>query len=76
MKRKKLKLNRETLRNLSGDELGNAAGGTFSFGITCQGCTNVGCPPGSEGCTRPISPCNSCESRCEPYETCFCTVGC
>lgn len=47
MKKKKLQLNRETLRNLSRDDLKQVVGGTTS-----------------EGCTRPISCCESCNDFC------------
>jgi hypothetical protein len=45
---KKLELNKETVRNLTADDLRKIAGGS------------------SEGCTRPITICNSCHSFCDP----------
>jgi len=45
---KKLELNRETVRNLTVDDLRKIAGGS------------------SEGCTKPITICNSCNSICDP----------
>ena len=46
---KKLELNKETVRNLTADDLRKIAGGSTS-----------------EGCTRPITICNSCNSNCDP----------
>jgi len=45
---KKLELNKETVRNLTSDDLRKIAGGS------------------SEGCTRPLTVCNSCLSFCDP----------
>jgi hypothetical protein len=46
---KKLELNKETVRNLTADDLSKIAGGSTS-----------------EGCTRPLTICNSCHSFCDP----------
>ena len=59
--RKKMSLNRETLRNLAADQLGKAAGGacTLEDLTTCvctDACNSGGTGTGSAGCSGPWCP--------------------
>ena len=69
-KLRKLKLNRETLRNLSHEEMGGVAGADTFAETNCQG--TPGCTNTCFQCTATASPCTAVD--CGPHETDICHI--
>lgn len=73
MKKRKLRLHRETIRRLDSDQLGRVAGGAHTDEFTCDCYSNptwCNCDTTEYSCggdtadTRPQSICNSCGAGC------------
>lgn len=79
MKKRKLRLHRETIRRLDANDLSRVAGGNTEG--TCQDSVALCSQECTEACTRPISICNTCAGpECPSDDACLteaCTqAGC